>query len=118
MQEDGSGTITVVEKIGDYYSDNAYVLFYDGSKITEAFERVENSIDRTVYSDDYFNLPQIDMEQVYAAARENIGAEYTIEGQEAEAKIDSATGDRYLLVGTTISIDGAKSVMPYNYVIQ
>lgn len=118
MQEDGSGTITVVEKIGDYYSDNAYVLFYDGSKITEAFERVENSIDRTVYSDDYFNLPQIDMEQVYAAARENIGAEYTIEGQEAEAKIDSATGERYLLVGTTISIDGAKSVMPYKYVIQ
>lgn len=29
MQSNDSGTITVVEKIGDYYSDNAYVLFYD-----------------------------------------------------------------------------------------
>ena len=118
MQNDDSGTITVVEKIGNYYSDNAYVLFYDGGKITEVFDRVENSIDRAAYSDDYFNLPQIDMEQVYAAARENISAEYTIENQKAEARIDSATGERYLLVGTTISINGAKSVLSYKYVIQ
>lgn len=117
MQSNDSGTITVVEKIGDYYSDNAYVLFYESGKITEVFDRVENFINQDSYSDDYFNLPQIDMKQVYATARRNIDAEYTIETQKAEAKIDSSTGERYLLINTTISINGAKSVLSYKYII-
>ncbi len=117
MQENGSAVITVVEKVGDYYSDNAYVLFYDGDKITEIFDRVEHEINRSSYNTEQFALPLIDMEKVYAAARENIGVEYTIENQEVEAKIDSATGERYLLVGTTVSIDGANSVLSYKYVI-
>ena len=117
MQSNDSGTITVVEKIGDYYSDNAYVLFYDSGKITEVFDRVENFINQDSYSDDHFNLPQIDMKQVYATARRNIDAEYTIETQKAEAKIDSSTGERYLLINTTILINGAKSVLSYKYII-
>ncbi len=118
IQEDGSSVITIVEKVGDYYTDNAYVLFYDGDKITEVFDRVEHKIDRSSHSAEYYSLPLLNMEKVYATARENIGEEYTIEHQEAEAKIDSATGERYLLVGTTISLDGAKSVLSYKYVIE
>ena len=57
------------------------------------------------------------LKQVYATARRNIDAEYTIETQKAEAKIDSSTGERYLLINTTISINGAKSVLSYKYII-
>lgn len=118
MQDDGSAVITVVEKVGDYYTDNAYVLFYDGDKITESFDRVENKIDRSDYGTNYFALPLLDLQRIYALARENIGVEYTVEEQTAEAKFDSATGERYLLIGTTISIEGAKSVLSYKYVIE
>lgn len=117
MQDDGSGVITVVEKIGDFYTDNAYVIFYDGNKVTEIFNRVETAINITEYSQDYFVAPLVNGKAILSETRNNISSKYKVLEQGYELRFDVETGEKYYYTRTVIEYNGAKSVINNKHII-
>ena len=117
MQDDGSGVITIVEKIGDFYTDNAYVLFYDGNKVTEIFDRVENTININEYSKDYFVAPSVNERSLLSEISTKIASKYKILEQNYELRFDVKTGEKYYYVSTVIEYKGAKSVKNYKHLL-
>lgn len=114
----GEVTLTVVEKVNGFFTQNAYVLFYKNGKITEIYDRTVNKNSVSAMRAQTLALQTINQQEAFSLAAEEISEEYTIVGQRGKAMFDVETGEKYYLVFTTISTEGgAKSVLSYKYVL-
>ncbi len=113
---DDKATITVVEKIGDFVTQNAYVLFYENGKITKIYDRTVKKLSVSEVSTYRSESATINKQQAFSLAGEKVNSYYTITEQKGKAMLDIETGERYYMVYTTICTEqGAKSVMSYKY---
>lgn len=110
-------TVTVVEKIGEFRTQNAYVLFYENGKITEIYDRIQVKSADAKFTTGMKEVRELEKQTALSLAAQKINQEvYTITGQEGKAFYDLATGEKYYMVYTTIATeDGAKSVLSYKY---
>ena len=116
INSDDKATLTVIEKIGDFVTQNAYVLFYENGKITKVYDRTVKELSVGEVSTYRSAATTINKQQAFALAAEKVNDYYTITEQTGKAMLDVETGEKYYMVYTTISTEqGAKSVMSYKY---
>ncbi len=114
--EENRATVTVVENIGGFRTQNAYVLFYENGKITEIYDRTVKELTVSNISTYSAQAKSINKQTAFAKAAENISNKYAIVSQEGKAMLDVETGEKYYMVYTTISTEsGAQSVLSYKY---
>ena len=113
---DDKATLTVVEKIGDFVTQNAYVLFYENGKITKIYDRTVRELSVSSINTYSTTAPTINKQHAFSLAAEKVDDYYTITEQKGKAMLDVETGERYYMVYTTICTEqGAKSVVSYKY---
>lgn len=113
---DDKATLTVVEKIGDFVTQNAYVLFYENGKITKIYDRTVRELSVSSINTYSTTAPTINKQHAFSLAAEKVDDYYAITEQKGKAMLDVETGERYYMVYTTICTEqGAKSVISYKY---
>ena len=113
-QDGGRATVTAIEKVGEYCTDNAYVLFYEDGKITEIFDRTssDNALSVQKAEQPFSVVSETDRQAAFASAAQKIDqTRFTISDQRARAFYERETGRRYYMVYTTVeSSHGTHSV--------
>lgn len=110
--------ITVIEKVGEFYTNNAYVLFYENGEITDVYDRTVGSTSNTIIECCSNPIQETSKEAALTNAIKNINDKYTVVKQKGKAMLDIETGEKYYMVYTTVQIEsGEKSVMSYKYAL-
>lgn len=97
--------ISIDEKIGNFKTTSAYVMFWEKGKVTEIYDRTqENSrnINKLLCS---ININDININDFLEDASRKIPSTYTLLSQEYDMFIEKETGKRYIRVCNSIEDD-------------
>ncbi len=98
--------VTVVEQIGEFYTDNAYVLFYQNGKYTEIYDRSVRELTLSEKKSCLEGVKANDKIKAVKEATEKVSDNLEITEQIARGKFDIKTGQRYYVVYTNAKQKG------------
>lgn len=109
-------TVTVVEKVGEFYTDNSYVLFYENGKYTEIYNRVVRELTRDEKALCKEPIKNEDKTKALKEAKQNAYTEYDSLEQIARGFFDIKTGKKYYQVFTKgVRGDIKLRILSYKY---
>lgn len=98
--DNGNSIITVVEKIGEFSTQNAYILFYENGKITNVFDRTVKKPSSSEYNTLLLSSANSNKQEALTLASQKISNDLSVKNQTATLMYDVETGEKYYHIYT------------------